>query len=102
MSVFDELSKEELLEAAAQLTRMATTTERPSHASDFGGHKDPLVRKLAAVALHELCKPVEEGGHGLSYRELGKMFGCSASRVHALRKSLSDIDIEKEALENTG
>lgn len=83
----NDLSKDEILELIGQLTELASTDDgsRVLRASDRCTSRDPLVRNLAAVAIHDLHKR-------MSYRDIAKMFNTSHSRVHQLHK-----DLEKRA-----
>jgi hypothetical protein len=96
-SVFEDLSREELLEASRELARLASERDgsRLDSRADFGQSKDPLVRKLAGFALRELRKPRDNGGYAFSYRELASMFGVSPARVHALFKELVGEDADE-------
>lgn len=83
--VFD-LSKDEILELIGQLTDIASAEEpsRPARAVDRTTARDPFVRSLAAVAIHDL----KENKH-MSYRDIARMFHVSHSRVHQLHSDLA-------------
>lgn len=97
------LSSAEILALASKLTAIASekrADERARGDSPSRRHsaRDPLVRQLAAIALREFHAPVEEGGKGLSLRQIAKMFGMSPERVRQLYQDLveqSDGDGEE-------
>ena len=87
------LSSQEILALAGKLTSIAAEKkaqerDRNDSPSRRGSPRDPLVRRLAAMALHDLHAPVEQGGKGLSLREIGRMFEMSPERVRQLYQDL--------------
>ena len=87
------LSSEEILALASKLTTLASEKRADERArgdspSRRGSSRDPLVRQLAGLALRDLHAPVEQGGKGLSLRQIAKMFEMSPERVRQLYQDL--------------
>ena len=99
----DSLSSKELIALASKLATLASEQKQRERSSKDspsrrGSPRDPLVRQLAALALHDLHAPVKEGGKGLSLREIARMHDVSPERVRQLYIELvADADDEGES-----